>query len=183
MEFDAELPYAPIPLPASSLSGSPMKMLILLSLFTTVAMSCGDNSYRCVNPDTRVAQDWHHTELCMDCIGISDTCWCYYRAEKYAVPTGDDIQAFKVMIILLIVNLKSCNQICAYAYLCKIQIQCFHALVTQLEHAKLVNWLHHSILPRALTSLASLAPTIDSPRSHLPSPTTISRYPGPRSIH
>lgn len=94
-KLDAELPYTAIALPASNLSASPMKIVIILSLFATVAMSCGDNAFRCVNPDTSVDQDWHHTELCMDRVGFSDTCWCYHRAETYAVPTGDDIQAFK----------------------------------------------------------------------------------------
>jgi hypothetical protein len=92
-KFDAESPYTSRP--ASTLSGSWMKMLILLSLFTSVAMSCGDNAYRCVNPDGSVANDWHTTQLCMDSVGFSDTCWCSHRAEDYADPSGNDIQDFK----------------------------------------------------------------------------------------
>jgi hypothetical protein len=72
-----------------------MKIFILLSLFTSVAMSCGNNAYRCVNPQGTVAEDWHHTQLCMDSVGFSDTCYCVHRAETYADPYGDNIQKFK----------------------------------------------------------------------------------------
>jgi hypothetical protein len=70
-------------------------MLILLSLFTSVAMSCGDNAYRCKNPEGTVAEDWHHTQLCMDSVGFSATCYCWGAAETYADPSGNDIQDFK----------------------------------------------------------------------------------------
>ena len=70
-------------------------MLILLSLFTSVAMSCGNSAYRCVNPDVDPSEDWRHTKLCMERVGFSATCWCYHRAEDYADPSGDDIQKFK----------------------------------------------------------------------------------------
>jgi hypothetical protein len=72
-----------------------MKMLILLSLFTSVAMSCGDDTYRCVNPDDTVEEDWRHTKLCMEKVGISDTCWCSHRAEYYADVGSDDIKIQK----------------------------------------------------------------------------------------
>jgi hypothetical protein len=70
-----------------------MKMLVLLSLFTSVAMSCGDGAYRCVNPDDTPAQNWERTKTCMDKVGGSD-CWCYHWAEYY-VDVGDNVQAFQ----------------------------------------------------------------------------------------
>ena len=77
------------------MGATPMKMLILLSLFTSVAMSCGNNAYRCASGTSSVEEDWHHTQLCMDKVGFSATCWCYHMAENYADPSGRDIQAFK----------------------------------------------------------------------------------------
>ena len=72
-----------------------IKIFILLSLFTRMAMSCGNNAYRCVNPNGSVKEDWHHTELCMKSAGFSKTCYCSHRAEIYADPSGGDIKKFK----------------------------------------------------------------------------------------
>ena len=71
-----------------------VKMLVLLSLFTSVAMSCGDGTYRCVNPHKTVAEDWEHTKTCMDRVKVSDTCYCVHRTEIYA-DVGDKVEAFK----------------------------------------------------------------------------------------
>ena len=72
-----------------------MKTLVLLSLFVNVANCCGDNAYRCVDPDGSVDGDWAVTRSCMIRLGFSDDCWCSHRAEWYADPSGADINAFK----------------------------------------------------------------------------------------
>ena len=71
-------------------------MLILLSLFTSVAMSCGDDTYRCVNPNATPAQEWEHTETCMARVGVpaADSCYCYQRSEYFA-EVRDKVQAFR----------------------------------------------------------------------------------------
>ena len=53
---------------------------------TTSVMGCGDHTYRCVNPDGSVGDDWAKTKACMDTLGIFDDCYCSHRAEYYAVP-------------------------------------------------------------------------------------------------
>lgn len=71
-----------------------MKMLMLLSLFTSVAMSCGENTYRCVSPGSAAKEDWRHTKACMDKLGIVDDCYCIHRAETFAV-AGNRAEDFK----------------------------------------------------------------------------------------
>lgn len=74
-----------------------MKMLILLSLFTTVAMSCGDNAYRCVGPSRNAAEDFRHTQLCLKSVGLdeNDTCYCWGSAQDYGDVGSDKAEAFR----------------------------------------------------------------------------------------
>ena len=76
-----------------------MKMLVLLSLFTSaMALSCSnsDNALRCVDPNgDDSGANWRLTAACMKRVGFEDTCWCYGRAEDYASPSDDKVQAFK----------------------------------------------------------------------------------------
>ncbi|KAJ7867812.1 hypothetical protein B0H13DRAFT_1636050 [Mycena leptocephala] len=59
------------------------------------SQGCGDNAYRCVNPNGSVEDDWNATKACMDKVGITNTCYCSHRAETYADPDGNNIQKFK----------------------------------------------------------------------------------------
>ena len=73
-----------------------MKMLILLSLFTSVAMSCGDANYtyRCYGAG---ANDWSHTQRCMKKLGIpeGDNCYCWQSYNYFAQTESDVTQAFR----------------------------------------------------------------------------------------
>ncbi|KAJ7871567.1 hypothetical protein B0H13DRAFT_2349854 [Mycena leptocephala] len=69
--------------------------IAIVALAATQVKGCGDNAFRCVNPDGSVEDDWNATNACMDKVGITNTCYCSHRAEFYADPDGNNIQKFK----------------------------------------------------------------------------------------
>jgi hypothetical protein len=71
--------------------GVPRHVKFILTSIKAV-VGCGDNGYRCKNPEGDVSDDWVITRACMIAMGISETCWCYGYAENYAVV--DDAHAF-----------------------------------------------------------------------------------------
>ncbi|KAK4151241.1 hypothetical protein C8A00DRAFT_36140 [Chaetomidium leptoderma] len=73
-----------------------MKFLAALLVGASVAYACGDNAYRCKNPDADVGEMYEVTKKICDQLG-EDTCWCYHLAEDYCDPSGDNIQKFKDM--------------------------------------------------------------------------------------
>lgn len=62
--------------------------------FAVSVIACGDNAYRCKNPDKSVQEHWTVTKNIADQLR-EDTCYCYHWAEYYADPYGDNIQKFK----------------------------------------------------------------------------------------
>ena len=71
-----------------------MKFLAALLLGASVAYACGDNSYRCKNPDKTVSE--MHDVTMNICKNLNEgTCWCYHWAEDYCDPSGDNIEKFK----------------------------------------------------------------------------------------
>jgi hypothetical protein len=71
-----------------------MKFLTACLVFIGVASACGDNAYRCVNPDGFVTDDWAKTKACCNKIA-EEYCYCSHRAEEYCDPFGSNIQKFK----------------------------------------------------------------------------------------
>lgn len=83
-----------------------MKAIIVALAFAASAIACGDNAYRCKNPQGTIEDDWKFTQDCMQRVGFEDTCWCYHRAQTYADPGSQaKIEAFQ----------KCCNSLQNYA--------------------------------------------------------------------
>ena len=71
---------------------SPFVLFLLLALTN----ACGDNAYRCQNPENGRDDDWAMTRsICNDL--KEDDCWCSHRAEFFCDPYGDNIAKFKEM--------------------------------------------------------------------------------------
>jgi len=65
-----------------------------LLLSAATAYACGDNAYRCKNPDKSVDEMWKVThKICNDI--KEDDCYCSHWAEYYCDPFGDNIKKFK----------------------------------------------------------------------------------------
>ena len=73
-----------------------MKSLVLLFPLFALTLACGDNAYRCKNPDKSVDDMWVMTKSICNELN-EDICWCYYWAEYYCDPSGDNINKFKEM--------------------------------------------------------------------------------------
>ena len=71
-----------------------MKSLTVFLLLITCASACGDNAYRCVNPEGSVADDGAKTRSCCTKLAQTD-CYCAHRAEDYCDPDKDNIDNFK----------------------------------------------------------------------------------------
>ncbi|KAF4333973.1 hypothetical protein FBEOM_12209 [Fusarium beomiforme] len=71
-----------------------MHFLKALLLGVPAVYACGDNSYRCKNPDKTVSEMYKVTKNICDELN-EDTCWCYHWAEDYCDPFGDNIKKFK----------------------------------------------------------------------------------------
>ena len=73
-----------------------MRFLLVLSTLIIMANACGDNAYRCVNPDQSVSNDWEVTKFCIVDVGLGprSTCWCYAWAEDYVTLRVDMIKKF-----------------------------------------------------------------------------------------
>jgi hypothetical protein len=71
-----------------------MHFLTLLLLSAPAVYACGDNSYRCKNPDVSVDEEWRVTRSICD--GLKeDDCYCSHWAQYYCDPYGDNIEKFK----------------------------------------------------------------------------------------
>lgn len=73
-----------------------MKFLPEILLLASAVYACGDNAYRCKNPDASVSEDWEVTNKICTQLG-EDTCYCSHWAEYYCDPFGDNIAKFKQM--------------------------------------------------------------------------------------
>ncbi|TGO31403.1 hypothetical protein BHYA_0987g00010 [Botrytis hyacinthi] len=74
-----------------------------LLLAATTAYACGDNAYRCKNPDKSVDEMWQVThKICNNL--REDDCYCSHWAEYYCDPFGDNIGKFKQQFLNLGVN-------------------------------------------------------------------------------
>lgn len=71
-----------------------MKFLATLLLGASVAYACGDNAFRCKNPDKSVSEMYKVTKDICDNLG-EDDCYCSHWAEYYCDPYGDNIAKFK----------------------------------------------------------------------------------------
>ncbi|EXM13935.1 hypothetical protein RAB80_014004 [Fusarium oxysporum f. sp. vasinfectum] len=71
-----------------------MNFLKALLLAVPAVYACGDNAYRCKNPDKTVSEMYRVTKNICDELK-EDTCWCYHWAEDYCDPFGDNIKKFK----------------------------------------------------------------------------------------
>lgn len=71
-----------------------MKVFCTLLLYVAIASACGDNAYRCINPEGSISQDWAKTNYCCNQLA-EDTCYCSHRAETYCDPYGPNIDRFK----------------------------------------------------------------------------------------
>jgi len=69
---------------------------VAIALFTALAAaSCGDDAYRCTNPDGTIANDFLKSKECAAKLGITQTCWCSYWAEDYIEVPEDKVEDFK----------------------------------------------------------------------------------------
>jgi hypothetical protein len=75
-----------------------MKLLpvLLLLLCGSLVSACGDNSYRCRNPDKIVDEISQRTRKICESLN-EEECWCVHQAEFYCSTSGDNIQKFKDM--------------------------------------------------------------------------------------
>ncbi|KAJ0142685.1 Uncharacterized protein HZ326_14498 [Fusarium oxysporum f. sp. albedinis] len=71
-----------------------MQFLSLLVLLAPVASSCGDNTYRCKNPDKSTAEEQAVTTKICSSLG-NGYCYCNHRAEWFCDTFGEDINKFK----------------------------------------------------------------------------------------
>jgi hypothetical protein len=71
-----------------------MHLLTFILLAAPAAYACGDNAYRCKNPDVSVEKMWKVTHSICNNLK-EDDCYCSHWAEYYCDPTGDNIQKFK----------------------------------------------------------------------------------------
>ncbi|TGO81895.1 hypothetical protein BPOR_0980g00010 [Botrytis porri] len=63
-------------------------------LAATTAYACGDNAYRCKNPDKSVDEMWQVThKICNNL--QEDDCYCSHWAEYYCDPYGGNVEKFK----------------------------------------------------------------------------------------
>ncbi|KAI8664695.1 hypothetical protein NCS56_00903200 [Fusarium sp. Ph1] len=68
--------------------------LTTLLLDAPIVHACGNNAYRCKNPDASIEEMWRVThQICND-LG-EDDCYCYHWAEYFCDPSGDNIDKFK----------------------------------------------------------------------------------------
>lgn len=72
-----------------------MKLLLFIPLYIALCLACGDNGYRCVNPNGSVEDD--HTVTFNCCNKLKQgSCWCSHRSEDYCNVASSRIEDFKV---------------------------------------------------------------------------------------
>ena len=71
-----------------------MRFLSALLLSVSAVYACGENAYRCKNPNVSVNEMWVVTHRICDKLG-EDDCYCSHWAEYYCDPSGYNIQKFK----------------------------------------------------------------------------------------
>jgi hypothetical protein len=71
-----------------------MKFVPLLLCWASIVSACGDNAYRCKNPDVSTEEMWKVTKHICDDLN-EETCFCVHWVEYYCDPQGDNIQKFK----------------------------------------------------------------------------------------
>lgn len=78
-----------------------MKLTFSFIALLNVALvaACGDDAWRCVNPNGKVDGDNALTQFCKMKLGMED-CYCSHRAETY-VNVGDKLEDFKACCKLL----------------------------------------------------------------------------------
>lgn len=67
---------------------------MILLCAASVASACGDNGYRCKNPDASVNDDYIATKYICNKLQ-EDTCYCSHYAEDYCDPSDSNIAKFK----------------------------------------------------------------------------------------
>jgi hypothetical protein len=68
---------------------------ITFLLYIALTSACGENAYRCVNPDGSVEDDWAKTQECAVKLGTLSECWCWGLAQFHIDAPSDKIDAFK----------------------------------------------------------------------------------------